>query len=104
MKEQHDTTSCSVHVAMIEQIQADLHDLKEDMREMRTSIKADQLQLWTAMNNLRDSITGNSKEGLMVRVDRNTGFRKIITRLLWALFTPLYGALIVLLLKTLLNQ
>ncbi len=89
---------------MIEQIQADLHDLKEDMREMRTSIKADQLQLWTAMNNLRDSITGNSKEGLMVRVDRNTGFRKIITRLLWALFTPLYGALIVLLLKTLLNQ
>ena len=104
MKEQHDTTSCSVHIAMIEQIQADLHDLKEDLRELRTGIKADNNYLWTAMNDLRDSITGNSKEGLMVRVDRNTNFRKTITRLLWALFTPLYGALIVLLLKTLLTK
>ena len=89
---------------MIEQIQSDLHDLKEDMREMRTSIKADQNGLWNAMNSLRESITGNNKEGLMVRVDRNTNFRKTITRLLWALFTPLYGALIVLLLKTLLTK
>jgi len=104
MKEQHDTTSCSVHVAMIEQIQADLHDLKEDMREMRAGIKADQLQLWTAMNGLRESITGNNKEGLMVRVDRNTNFRRTLTKLLWALFTPLYGGLIVLLLKTLLTK
>jgi len=104
MKEQHDNTSGSVHIAMIEQIQADLHDLKEDMREMRAGIKADQLQLWTAMNSLRDSITGNNKEGLVVRVDRNTNFRKTVIRLLWALFTPLYGALIVLLLKTLLTK
>ena len=43
----------------------------------------------------------NHKEGLLVRVDRNTNFRKTITRLLWALFTPLYGGLIVLLLKAL---
>jgi len=111
MKEQHDTTclpvgtaSCSVHVAMIEQIQADLHDLKEDMREMRTSIKADQIQLWTAMSSLRESITGNSREGLSTRVDRNTRFRRAVVKLLLVLFAPLYGGLIALLLKTLINQ
>jgi len=37
----------------------------------------------------------------MVRVDRNTNFRRTLTKLLFALFTPLYGGLIVLLLKAL---
>ena len=86
MKEQHDTTSCSVHIAMMEQIQADLHDLKEDMREMRAAIKTDQNGLWNALHSLRESITGNSREGLVVRVDRNTNFRRTLTKLLWALF------------------
>ena len=86
------------------QIQTDLHDLKEDMRGLRTEIKSDQRELWSAMNNLRESITGNNKEGLTVRVDRNTNFRKVVIRLLWALFSPLYGGLIVLLLKTLLTK
>jgi len=50
---------------------------------------------------LRESITGNGKAGILVRLDRNTNFRRTITRLLWALFSPLYGGLIVLLLKAL---
>jgi len=97
----HDTTSCSVHIAMMKQIQTHLHDLKEDMRGLGTEIKTDQRELWSAMNNLRESITGNSHEGLSMRVDRNTRFRRTIVKILWALVTPLYGGLIVLLLKTL---
>ncbi|MBT7789377.1 MAG: hypothetical protein HN757_10935, partial [Calditrichaeota bacterium] len=90
--------------AMIEQVQTDLHDIKVDIREIRSGNKTDQAELWKALNALRESITGNSKDGLLIRVDRNTNFRKNITRLLWALFSPLYGGLIVLLLKTLFNN
>ena len=75
-----------------------------DVRELRREFKDDRRELWKALNGLRESITGNAKEGLVLRVDRNTNFRKTLTRLLWALFTPLYGGLIVLLLKILLNQ
>jgi len=101
MNKQHDNSTSGSYIALIEQVQADLHDIKEDIREIRSGSKSDQKELWTAMNGLRESITGNSKEGMLVRVDRNTNFRKTLTRLLWALFTPLYGGLIVLLIKTL---
>ena len=105
MTKQHDNSPSGSYIALVEQVQADLHDIKEDIREIRSGSKTDQKELWTALNGLRESITGNSKEGLLVRVDRNTNFRKSLTRLLWALFTPLYGGLIVLLLKALfLNQ
>ncbi len=101
MNKQHDNSPSGSYIALIEQVQADLHDIKEDIREIRSGSKDDQKELWTALNGLRESITGNSKEGMLVRVDRNTNFRKTLTRLLWALFTPLYGGLIVLLIKTL---
>ena len=98
---QHDNSPGSSYFALIEQVQADLHDIKEDIREIRSGSKADRQELWKALNGLRESITGNAKDGLLVRVDRNTNFRKSLTRILWALFTPLYGGLIVLLLKAL---
>ena len=101
MNKQHDNSPSGSYIALIEQVQADLHDIKEDIREIRSGSKSDQKELWTALNGLRESITGNTKEGMLVRVDRNTNFRKTLNRLLWALFTPLYGGLIVLLLKTL---
>ena len=101
MTKQHDNSPSGSYIALIEQVQADLHDIKEDIREIRSGSKADQQELWKAMNGLRESIVGNSKAGLVVRVDRNTNFRKTLTRLLWALFSPLYGGLIVLLIKTL---
>ncbi len=101
MTKQHDNSPSGSYIALIEQVQADLHDIKEDIREIRSGRKSDQKELWTALNGLRESITGNSKEGMLIRVDRNTNFRKTLTRLLWALFTPLYGGLIVLLIKTL---
>ena len=101
MTKQHDNPSNGSYLALIEQVQADLHDIKEDIREIRSGSKTDQKELWKAMKDLQESILGNGKEGLVVRVDRNTNFRKTINRLLWALFTPLYGGLIVLLLKAL---
>jgi len=86
MNKQHDNSPSDSYIALIEQVQADLHDIKEDIREIRSGSKSDQKELWTALNGLRESITGNSKEGMLVRVDRNTNFRKTLTRLLWALF------------------
>ena len=86
MKKQQDNSPSGSYIALIEQVQTDLHDIKEDIREIRSGSKDDQKELWTALNGLRESITGNSKEGMLVRVDRNTNFRKTLTRLLWALF------------------
>ena len=86
MNKQHDNSPSGSYIALIEQVQADLHDIKEDIREIRSGSKSDQKELWTALNSLRESITGNSKEGMLVRVDRNTNFRRTLTRLLWALF------------------
>jgi len=83
---QQDNPSGDAYIALIEQVQTDLHDIKVDIREIRSGNKNDQAELWKALNALRESITGNSKAGLLVRVDRNTNFRKSITRLLWALF------------------
>ena len=101
MNKQRDNPSPSSYLALIEQVQSDLREIKQDIRDMRSGNKNDRRELWNALNGLRESITGNSKEGILVRVDRNTNFRKTLTRLLWALFTPLYGGLIVLLLKAL---
>ena len=71
-----------------------------DLRELRREYREDHRELWEALNDLRESITGNNHDGLSMRVDRNTRFRRSIVKLLWALFTPLYGGLIALLLKT----
>ena len=101
---QQDNPTVDAYIALIEQVQTDLHDIKEDIREIRSGSKIDQKELWKALKALRESILGNGKDGILVRVDRNTNFRKNITRLLWALFSPLYAALLLLLFKTLFNK
>jgi hypothetical protein len=101
---QQDNPTVDAYIALIEQVQTDLHDIKEDIREIRSGSKTDQKELWKALKALQESILGNGKDGLLVRVDRNTNFRKNITRLLWALFSPLYAALLLLLFKTLFNN
>ena len=70
-----------------------------DVRELRKEFKDDRKELWAAINALRESITGNGKIGLSKQVDRNTNFRKFLTRLLWVLFTPLYAGVVALLIK-----
>jgi len=77
---------------LIEQVLTDLRELRREFRE-------DRKELWTAMNDLRQSITGNGREGLSKQVDRNTSFRRNLIRWLWVLITPLYGGLIALLFK-----
>ena len=101
MTKQHDNPSNGSYLALIEQVQADLHDIKEDIREIRSGSKNDRQELWKAMTDLRESITGNGKLGLSKQVDRNTNFRRNLTKWLWVMFTPLYGGLIALLLKAL---
>ena len=91
--------TCTLHTARIDQILESIQEIKNDMREMKTERKDDLKEFYQAFNKLRESITGNSKEGLTVRVDRNTQFRKNLSKLLWALFTPLYGGLIIILVK-----
>ena len=101
---QQDNPPVEAYIALIEQVQTDLHDIKEDIREIRSGSKTDQKELWKALKALQESILGNGKDGILVRVDRNTNFRKNITRLLWALFSPLYATLLLLLFKTLFNN
>lgn len=91
--------TCTLHTARIDQILEDIQEIKNDMREMKSERKDDLKDFYQAFNKLRESITGNAKEGLTVRVDRNTEFRKNLSKLLWALFTPLYGGLIIILVK-----
>ena len=90
---------CVLHTAKIEQLLDDMKEIKEDIKSVKSEAKSDRQELWDSFNSLRESITGNSNEGLTVRVDRNTQFRNNLSKLLWALFTPLYGGLIIILLK-----
>ena len=96
--QQHDhPTNEAGHTALIEQVLTDIRELRREYRE-------DHKELWTAMNDLRESITGNGREGLSKQVDRNTSFRRNLTKWLWALFTPLYGGLVALLIKQLIER
>jgi len=90
---------CILHTAKIEQLLEDVQEIKAEIRAEKSDAKSERKELWAALTALRESITGNSKEGLTVRVDRNTEFRKNLSKLLWALFTPLYGGMMVLLVK-----
>jgi len=95
---------CQLHTAKIEQVFQRIDELREDLKTMRTEDKEEREKLWEALEALRESITGNGKDGLTVQVDRNTNFRKNMNKLLWFLFTPLYGGLIVILLKIIFNK
>ncbi len=93
------TTQYHVNTAKIEQVLQEIGEIKADMRDMKAENKNDRREFWKALNSLKESIVGNSKEGMVVRIDRNTQFRRNLSKLLWALFTPLYGGMILVLLK-----
>jgi len=95
---------CEIHTAKIEQIFLRLEDLREDLKTMHQEDKDEHEKIWNALGELRESVVGNGKEGLKIQVDRNTNFRQNITKLLWALFTPLYAGLITIILKLIFNQ
>ena len=80
MNKQHDNSPSGSYIALIEQVQADLHDIKEDIREIRSGSKDDQKELWTALNGLRESITGNTKEGMLFAwiATRTSGRRSLV--------------------------
>ncbi len=90
---------CQIHTAKIEQVFQRIDELRDDLKAMRKEEKEEREKLWDALEALRESITGNGKDGLTVQVDRNTNFRKNMNKLLWFLFTPLYGGIVVILLK-----
>ena len=76
----------------------------DDLRELRREFREDRRELWKAMNELRESITGNGREGLSKQVDRNTSFRKNLVKWLWALLAPLYGGLVAMLIKLIMER
>ncbi len=102
--QQRDQTSETGDNRLFETLLSEIRDLKTDMRDLRKEMSGEQKSLWKAFDGLRESITGNGKIGLSKQVDRNTNFRRNLTKWLWALFTPLYGGLIVLLLKILFER
>ena len=102
MSESHSSKSQN-RVTKIELILQEIGEIKADVRDMKAESQNDRKEFWKAINELKESITGNSREGLVVRIDRNTQFRRNLSKLLWALFTPLYGGLIVMLVKLVLD-
>ena len=102
MSESHSSKSQN-RVTKIELILQVIGEIKADVRDMKAESQNDHKEFWKAINELKESITGNSREGLVVRIDRNTQFRRNLSKLLWALFTPLYGGLIVMLVKLVLD-
>ncbi len=54
--------------------------------------------------NIYKILNGNGQTGLNVMVDRNTGFRRNINKLLWFLITPLYIGLVAIIIKTIIGN
>lgn len=102
--QQQDQNSSQSDDRLFEALLSEIKELRTDMRDLKRDMSGEQKTLWKALDGLRESIVGNGKIGLSTQVDRNTNFRKNLTKWLWALFTPLYGGLIVLLLKTLFEK
>jgi len=96
--------SCQYHLAKVEQIVQQLQDLKGSIQSVQTEAKEERKEVHTALKELNDAIKGNGKEGLVVQMDRNTNFRLMMTKLLWFLFTPLYGGLIALVINLFLTK
>ena len=94
-----DPIMCGANQAKIEQVLSAVQELGGRIDKMHELHRSERKDFWEAINDLRESITGNDREGLTVRVDRNTQFRRNLSKLLWALFTPLYGGLIIMLIK-----
>ena len=91
-----DPKVCGANQAKIEQVLSAVHELSGRIDKMHELHRGERKDFWEAIDGIKESISGNCKEGLTVRVDRNTQFRKNLTKLLWALFTPLYLGLITL--------
>ena len=99
-----DPKMCGANQAKIEQVLSAVHELGGRIDKMHELHRSERKDFWEAINDLRESISGNDKEGLTVRVDRNTQFRRNLSKLLWALFTPLYGGLVAMIIKMLLDS
>ena len=98
-----DPKVCGANQAKIEQVLSAVKELGTRIDKMHELHRSERKDFWEAINELRESITGNNNEGLVVRIDRNTQFRRNLSKLLWALFSPLYGGLIVILIKLAFN-
>jgi len=61
-----------------------INDIREDIAEIKSDVKG----IYRILN-------GNGRDGLNVRVDRNTCFRKTASRALWVLFGTVIGMIAV---------
>ena len=73
-------TQYPIHTAKIEQILQEIGEIKADMRDMKAEFQDDRKEFWKILNRLRESIVGNSKEGMVVRIDRNTQFCRNLSK------------------------
>ena len=56
------------------------------------------------VNDLYETINGNGGKGLKIDIDRNTQFRKGLTKALWFLLTSLYAGMIAMLIKAIMEM
>ena len=87
------------NLAKVEQVLSAVKELSERIDKMHELHRSERKDFWEAINDLRESITGNSKEGLRMQIDRNTRSRQKLSRWLILLFAPFYGGLIALIIK-----
>ncbi|HHE46843.1 MAG TPA: hypothetical protein ENL08_03965 [Bacteroidetes bacterium] len=73
-----------------------LQDMRDDIAEIKQDVK-----------HIYRIINGNGGNGLTVRVDRNTGFRRNAVRALWVLFgtvTGLTASIVLLVIRIFIHQ
>ena len=87
------------NLAKVEQVLSAVKELSGRIDKMHELHRSERKDFWEAINELRESITGNSKEGLRMQIDRNTRSRQKLSRWLILLFAPFYGGLIALIVK-----
>ncbi len=94
-----DPKICGANQAKIEQVLIGVNELSIRIDKMHELHRGERKDFYKAITGIPESITGNSRDGLTVRIDRNTRFRQELNRWLILLFAPLYGGLIALIVK-----
>jgi len=78
--QQHEQTTNQSDDRLFEALLTEIKELRTDMRDLKKDLSGEQKTLWKALDGLRESIVGNGKIGLSTQVDRNTNFRKNLTK------------------------
>ncbi len=78
--------------------------MNRDRRKSDSEDAANLKDIWKAIQKIDATLHGNGNLGLKIENDRNTNFRKAISKSLWFIITPLYLGLISIIIKVILEN